>query len=203
MSQSHSRLFMMLIENKKIIWIVSTSQTCACSYMQFGVLVYALLDNYTSLSQTWPHREGTEIFMFCFFKAFMSSVESRGVRRWIFVKSNYVLYCRGSEVNSAVSSSPCPQFTSDRVSVSTPCAPCTSCTPLPHLLIRFPFLLPAIRHRRCLVPPLGCSADAGWRHSGLILLLLMLMLKEAIGTCYFCCYPSPWGQPRGINRQSY
>ena len=39
----------------------------------------------------------------------------------------------------------------------------------------------------CLVPPLGCSTDAGWRHSGLILLLLMLMLKEAIGTCYFFC----------------
>lgn len=46
---------------------------------------------------------------------------------------------------------------------------------------------------RCLVPPMGCSTDAGWRHSGLILLLLMLMLKEAIGTCYFCCYPSSLG----------
>lgn len=48
-----------------------------------------------------------------------------------------------------------------------------------------PLFLPGVR---CLVPPLGCSTDAGWRHSGLILPLLMLMLKEAIGTCYFCCY---------------
>lgn len=48
-----------------------------------------------------------------------------------------------------------------------------------------------------LVPPLGCSTDAGWRHSGLILLLLMLMLKEAIGTCYFCCHPVSLGLAKG------
>lgn len=49
----------------------------------------------------------------------------------------------------------------------------------------------------CLLPPLGGCTDAGWRHSGLNLLLLMLMLKEAIGTCYFCCYP----QLPGANKE--
>lgn len=56
-----------------------------------------------------------------------------------------------------------------------------------HSSSRFSFLLSFLSGVRCLVPPLGCSIDAGWRHSGLFLLLLMLMLKEAIGTCYFCC----------------
>lgn len=50
----------------------------------------------------------------------------------------------------------------------------------------FPPLSPS--SLRSTVPPLGWGSDAGWRHSGLILLLLMLMLKEAIGTCYFCLY---------------
>lgn len=47
---------------------------------------------------------------------------------------------------------------------------------------------------RCLVAPLSGCADAGsWRHSVLNLLLLMLLLKEAIGTCYFCRFPGSLG----------
>lgn len=58
----------------------------------------------------------------------------------------------------------------------------------PRFAVRcFPSLLFSVLH--CLDPPLGWSTDAGWRHSGLILLLLMLMLKEVKGTCYFCCDP--------------
>lgn len=67
------------------------------------------------------------------------------------------------------------------------------CNPLIFIIVSLPppsppppLFLPGVC---CLVPPLGCSTDAGWRHSSLILLLLMLMLKEAIGTCYFCSYP--------------
>lgn len=56
---------------------------------------------------------------------------------------------------------------------------------------------PLLSGIRCLLPPLGGCTDAGWRHSGLNLLLLMLMLKEAIGTCYFCFYP----QLPGANKE--
>lgn len=72
----------------------------------------------------------------------------------------------------------------------------------PHTLIVLSFTLPDshppfLSGIRCLLPPLGGCTDAGWRHSGLNLPLLMLMLKEAIGTCYFCFYP----QLPGANKE--
>lgn len=71
-----------------------------------------------------------------------------------------------------------------------------------HTLIVLGFTLPdshppLLSGIRCLLPPLGGCTDAGSRHSGLNLLLLMLMLKEAIGTCYFCFYP----QLPGANKE--
>lgn len=68
--------------------------------------------------------------------------------------------------------------------------------PLCALLLFLPLLF--LSDVRCLVPPLGWSTDAGWRHSGLILLLLMLMLKEAIGTCYFSPCPISPGASKEV-----
>lgn len=105
----------------------------------------------------------------------------------------------GALVIVAVSSSPCSQLhtgVQGSLYVSLPAIlthahrfllPSSVSQPRSHFP---PLFLPGVR---CLVPPLGCCTDAGWRHSGLNLLLLMLMLKEAIGTCYFCRYPGSLG----------
>ncbi len=153
-----------------------------------------------SLRQMLGPREKTLKYSW-FLKAFTSSLDKRKVsgdgflRIWSRAKLSSCR--RGTEANSAVSSSLRSQLHPGR----DLCLPPSLLSSYAHHFSPFvslpspgsyfpPLFLSGVC---CLVPPLGCSTDAGWRHSGLILLLLMLMLKEAIGTCYFCCYPISQG----------